>query len=355
MTSRERVVAAALRGVPDVLPVALYNGNQAIVSAGFRIGECCTDGKKLAEAQLRAWEALGQDVIVVQSDGYYIAEAMGSVVRHHPDSMPTLEKPAVQEMSDISRLKKPDPASDGRMHVYLEAIRILRGRVGDSVAIRGCGAGPFVQACHLLGTERFMLELALAYHGLSGAEQAMRDLLGLCCDTLIDFVSAQLELGATIVQCADSSASLDMISPDTYEKYALPYERRFFEAIRPLCRERGAVSLLHICGNNTKILPLLAKTGADIVEVDHKVDLGIAKQVMGGSVALIGNMDPVGCLLFGSVAEVQRAALECIDKAAGGGGFILGSGCEVPIGTPRENLEAAVRMARAHRYSSSGA
>jgi uroporphyrinogen decarboxylase len=349
------VVTAARGGVPDVLPVGLYNGNQAVVAAGFHIGECCTDGKKLAEAQLASWEELGQDVITVVSDGMYIAEAMGSVVAHHRDSLPSLETPAVREISDIARLRKPDPRRDGRMPVYLEAIRVVRGRAGDTVAIRGCGAGPFVQACHLMGTERFVLELAQAEHGLSDSGPALHELLGLCCDILVDFVSVQLELGATIVQLGDSSASPDIISPDIYEKFALPYEQRFFDTVRPLCRAKGAVSLLHICGNTTKILPLLARTGADLIEVDHKVDLGEAKRAVGGRAALIGNLDPAGSLLFGKAVDVEGAARDCIEKAAAGGGFILGSGCEVAVATPRGNLEAAVRTARAHRYSMEGA
>lgn len=354
MTGRERVVTAARRGVPDVLPVALYNGNQAIVSAGSAIGECCIDGKKLADAQVAAWETLGQDVVTVVSDGLYIAEAMGSVVRHHRDTIPTLESPAIGELADIARLPKPDPRRDGRMPVYLEAIELVRARVGDAAAVRGCGAGPFVQACHLMGTERFVLELAQAQHGLSDGEAALRDLLSLCCDILVEFATVQLELGATIVQLGDSSASLDIVSPDIYERFALPYEQRFFESMRPRCRARGAVSLLHICGDNTRILPLLARTGADLVEVDHKVDLGEAKRVMGDRVALIGNLDPAGALLFGTPADVERASRACIDAAAAGGGFILGSGCEVAGATPRENLAAAVRVARAHRYAGGG-
>lgn len=350
MNSRERILAAALHKPTDILPVALYNGNYAIKAAGFKLGECYTNGRKLAAAQLRTWERLPQDVIVVQSDGYYIAEAMGSQVAYHEDSLPTMIKPRIVELMDVHSLKKPDPWKDGRIPVYLEAIQEVRKQVGDSVAIRGCGAGPFVLACHLLGTERFMLELAQAHYGLADTGHLIIELLDICCDALIDFVDAQLDLGVTIVQCADSSASIDLISPEIYVKYAFPNEQRFFETIRQKCHQNNAVSLLHICGDNTKVFELHARTGADIIEVDHKADLKVAKDLMGSSACLIGNLDPAGHLLLGTVNDVEHASIECISKAAGGGAFILGSGCEIAMNTPPENLEAAVRMARQFSY-----
>ena len=64
---------------------------------------------------------------------------------------------------------------------------------------------------------------------------------------------------------------------------------------------------------------------------------------------------PAQMLAFGEVGEVEDYCEKLINTVGKGGGFILGSGCEVPVGTPRGNLEAAVRMARAHRYSSFGA
>ena len=48
------------------------------------------------------------------------------------------------------------------MPVYLEAIRRLVALTRDRVAVRAPGTGPFSLASHLMGTEQFLLELALA-------------------------------------------------------------------------------------------------------------------------------------------------------------------------------------------------
>jgi len=350
MNSRERIVAAA-RGLPtDRLPVAPYMGNHAAHATGVRIGDYYRDPLRLAETQLAAWRIYGQDVLVAQSDNYYMAEAFGCKVRHHADSTPTLEKPALEDIAAVDSLPQPDAAVDGRMHVYLDAIGILAREVKGEVAIRGCGSGPFVMAGHILGLEKLILLLADIEYG-DGKDAAAYDrLMNRVCDTLVRFSRMQLERGATIVQCADSLASIDVISPDMYHKYVWPYEKRYFSEIRPYCREHDGVSLLHICGNNSKVFGLYAEVGADIVAIDHKADLAEAKRIIGGKSCLIGNIDPASVLRFGSPAEVEKAVKTCIDKAAAGGRYILGTGCEVAIETPRENMKTMIALARGHVY-----
>jgi uroporphyrinogen decarboxylase len=345
MTSLERILLAASLGKPDCIPVAPYLGNHGAHVAGVTIDQYCRCGEVMAQAQYRAWEIYGQDAVVAQSDNYYIAEGFGSQVEHHHDSTPTLKTPAVGELADIDRLSVPNPLTDGRMPVYLDAIGRLARRLGGRVAVRAPGTGPFSLASHLMGTQRFLMEVALADADGGDAEKRLRKLMTLTTEALVAFAKASLQAGANIVQAGDSLASIDMISPDMYRRWAWPYERQFFSELTPLAAKCGAATLLHICGNMTPVLDEMADTGANILELDSKVDLRVAKERVGHRVCLMGNLNPVTVLWRGSVADVERAAGDAI-AAAGAGGFILGSGCEVPIATPRENVLAMVRAAR---------
>jgi hypothetical protein len=49
-------------------------------------------------------------------------------------------------------------------------------------------------------------------------------------------------------------------------------------------------------------------TGAHILELDHKVDPGEARQRLGPGICLMGNLDPVECLWRGSPSDVSTAA-----------------------------------------------
>jgi uroporphyrinogen decarboxylase len=61
---------------------------------------------------------------------------------------------------------------------------------------------------------------------------------------------------------------------------------------------------------------------------------------------LIGNVSTT-TLLKGSREDVDREARVACQKALGNpGGFVLGSGCEIPFETPPENLDALIDAAR---------
>jgi uroporphyrinogen decarboxylase len=351
-TSIERIHRAVSLQEPDVVPVAPYMGNHGAKVAGALIDEYCTNSKIMAQAQFKAWEIYQQDVMCVQSDNYYIAEGFGIETEIRLDSTPTLKRPVLDDIKEVYKLKVPDPYKDGRMPVYLEAVNILANKTkNDGVCIRGTGTGPFSLASHLMGTENFLIQLATveAEEDAEGAA-AFQALMDLTSDALISFAKASLAAGANLVQCGDSLASINMISPKMYKKWAFPYEKKFFQAIKPECEKYGAFAILHICGNMTPVLDLLADTGADIVELDTDVMLDNAKARIGGRVCLMGNIHPTQVLLQGSPKEVEEACRQAIKDAGAGGGFILGSGCEVPPFAPQENIKAMIKTARSISY-----
>ena len=122
-----------------------------------------------------------------------------------------------------------------------------------------------------------------------------------------------------------------------YRRFALPYEQRIFAAVH----EMGALARLHICGNTTHLLNDMAQSGADIIDLDWMVDMAEAATKIGDRVALCGNFDPVAVMLHGTPEKVYQATLACLE-AAGPRGFSA-AGCEIPDGTPHENLRAQTR------------
>ncbi len=166
-------------------------------------------------------------------------------------------------------------------------------------------------------------------------------------DALIRFGIACWDAGADILHCGDSLASCDVISPKTFERFSYPYLKKVFAA----WADHGVdAKLLHICGNSTNVLDLYADTGADLIEIDHAVDLRVAKERIGDRVAIVGNVHTVTELLQGTPEMVRASAQRCIDQAGAGGGFLLGSGCIVPRYTPLENVRAMVEVAHGQGY-----
>ncbi len=252
-------------------------------------------------------------------------------------------------MAAVIGIEPLDPQTDGRMPLMLQAIATVRAAVGDEVAIRSPGTGPFALASYLVGTQQWLLEVGMIEAGMADAnEQAVRHALDVTTESLIRFGKACWDAGADIIHCGDSLASCDMISPNTYRQFAFPYQQRVFQA----WKEHGITgSILHICGDSTRVLETYAETGADLIEIDNMVDLAVAHEKIGDRVTLVGNVHTVNDLLQGSPETVHTAAQRCIQQAGGGRGFILGSGCIVPRYTPIENLQEMVRVARQTRFA----
>jgi uroporphyrinogen decarboxylase len=349
MSSLERVQKACRHDITDRAPVGPFAGFYAARLTGVNLRQYVTDGEAIAKAQLALQQATGQDIVVTAADTYYLAEGFGLEVELHDDALPTAKGPLLSELSEVNQLRVPDPHRDGRMPVYLKAVEVLAREAGERIAIRGTGTGPLSLAAYLYGMQRLLLTLALIETGEASPEdeRQVQQLIGIAAEAGAAFLKAQLEAGAHLIYLGDSLASCDVLSPAMYRKYVHPHLTRIFAELNPLCRERGAFTLLHICGNNTLILDDLVKTGADILEIDHKMELGMCKERIDRKVCLIGNLDPAGTILRGTPEEVRRESRRCLEQAGRGGGFILGTGCFVPADSPVENLRAMVEASKA--------
>ena len=105
------------------------------------------------------------------------------------------------------------------------------------------------------------------------------------------------------------------------------------------------------------ILTAMASSGADVLELDHRVPIAEAVSRVGAGVAIWGNLDPVAVLARGTAAQVRRASvdlLQAVDRC-GHRRFVLSSGCTLAVETPPENLRAMLDAARHYaRHFSSG-
>jgi uroporphyrinogen-III decarboxylase len=85
--------------------------------------------------------------------------------------------------------------------------------------------------------------------------------------------------------------------------------------------------------------------GTCILELDQDTDIFKAKEILGDWMCIRGNLSPT-LLAFGEVGEVEAECERLIREVGHEGGFILGSGCEVPLNATIENVEAMYRVAR---------
>jgi len=128
-------------------------------------------------------------------------------------------------------------------------------------------------------------------------------------------------------------AVCSQISLEMYDEFCLPLHQELFEFIHA----QGALVKLHICGNITHLLPSLAKTGIDILDIDWMVDIAEAHKMMGPEVMICGNLDPVAVILEGSPLLIEEKYVETESKIPRENWIMMG-GCEIPPATLAGNM-----------------
>lgn len=333
MTSKQ-LVAAALRGDPTPrVPTGPLAVHFCARLAGHTLRRYSTDAAALAESVIRYYERFQPDAIWLSADTWVNAEAMGARVGATDDHQPLggLGEPVVRTTADLDRIPPPDVTRQGRYPLMLEALARIVDALGREVFIVSCfDQYPFALAAALMGVNELMLRV-------HDDPPFVHALMARAADYALAYGRAQAQLGPDLLSGGDSPAGL--ISPAAYRALAQPAEQKLIAALKAATGKRVS---LHICGNATALLPAMAASGADVLELDHLVDLATACRTVGPEIGLWGNVDPVGILSRGTPETVRATARSVLAavRAAGHRRFVLSSGCTLAVETPAANLDA---------------
>jgi len=323
----DRLLRAARRQPVDVTPVWImrqagrYLPEYRAVREKVEFLTLCKTPDLAAEVTVQPVTRLGVDAAIIFSDILIPVEAMGLELELG-DRGPHFPSP-VRTAADIERLAVPDPvASTG---FVAEAIRRTRAALQDSVPVIGFAGAPFTLAAYMVeggGSKSFILIKRLLFEQPGLAHALFEKLTR----TLIPYLEMQVEAGARVVQIFDSWGG--ELSPHDFEQFSLPYLERMVQAVQA----RGVPVIVFGTAMSTH-LPLLRRTGAEVIGCDWRIELDQARALVGPEVALQGNLDPLALFLPPQQLE-QRVA--DILRRAGPVGHIFNLGHGILPPTPPE-------------------
>lgn len=320
---------AALEGKPvDKVPVCSVT-QTGIVELMDEVGapwpEAHTNPELMAKLAIANYELSGLEAVRLPYCLTVLVEAMGceinmgtknrqpSVIEHpYPKSLDGAAIPA-------------DLLQRGRIPAVLEAIKIVREKVGPDVPIIGGMEGPITVASDLVSVKSFM-KWSIKKTDLF--EQA----LDLATEATIAYANAMVEAGADVIAIADPVASPDLMSPDSFRQFLKARLQKFSASV-------NSVTVLHICGKVNAILSDMADCGFEGLSVEEKIgNVKEGKKIIGDRARLVGNVSSPFTLLPGPIDKIKAEAKEALE----GGVDVLAPGCGIAPMTPLENIKAMV-------------
>jgi uroporphyrinogen decarboxylase len=290
----------------------------------------CKTPELSASLTIDAAKELGVDAAIMFADIMLPLEGAGIALEIVDKMGPLIDNP-VRDEEQLDRIAIFVP-EEHVPHV-LDAIRLVKSRLEDSIPLIGFSGAPFTLASYLIegGPSRDFTETKKLMYS---QPNLWTNLLNGLSKMVSNYLRAQTQAGVDAVQLFDSWAGC--LSPSDYEQFVLPYTKRVFEQL-----QTTGLPLIHFGVGTAGLLKTMGRAGADVYGVDWRVPIDEAWETL-GSLAIQGNLDPATVL--GTWDIVEARTHEILKRIAGRPGHVFNLGHGVLPETQPEQLKRLVRF-----------
>ncbi len=266
------------------------------------------------KASILPYKLLGVDATIIFSDILTPLEPMGFNFEFREGEGPVFLDP-IKSPEDINRLK---PLNVEDVKYVGEIIKGVNEQLNRAIPTIGfCGA-PFTLAAYMIeGKTSKDFKKAKAF--MYDYPEDFKNLLNKLADSLIDYLSFQIESGADAVQIFDSWAG--HLSPDDYKEFALPPIKKIIENLK---EKHPETPIIHFTKGVAGFLDHMITSGAYAYSVDWMIDLKTVKEKVFPDAAVQGNLDPI--VLYASKDVIRKKVIEILEKWGKDSGHIFNLG-----------------------------
>jgi len=260
-----------------------------------------------SEVTIQPVDILGVDAAIIFSDILVIPEAMGLNYEVVESKGPWFEK-TIKTEADIKALK----VADGNdLQYVLDAISLTKKNLKDRVPLIGFAGAPWTILSYMIegrGSKTFSNAKKFLYTHPELAHQLLEKISL----STINYLKAQVEAGADIIQLFDSWAGI--LSPAQYREFSLKYIAMICDAFK---NSNGSLTEMNIpiivfAKGAFFAREEMGKLNCNVIGLDWNMEIFESKKLIGNFKTLQGNMDP--CLLYADdetiVAETENMLRE---------------------------------------------
>jgi [methyl-Co(III) methanol-specific corrinoid protein]:coenzyme M methyltransferase len=257
------------------------------------------------------------------------AELLGSEI--DPGTLACEPKITREVFASVSRVEYQDVkvmAASGRIQTVVGAARRLAAAHPDLPVIASL-TGPVSTAASIVDPMSFLKELRKDPEGAHRVLDYVTDLLA-------EYARLALEAGAAVIAIGDPTATGEILGPKMFEAFAARHLNDLVDRIHGL----GAPVILHICGDLSRVRPLLPGLRSDALSTDAMLSLKGLKAEF-PQITTMGNLSTY-LLQSGERERVAQRARELV----GNGVDIISPACGLSTSTALRTIAAMTAAVR---------
>ena len=340
MTDEERACAYAAGQIVDRIPMNLcgYGEPQAGLF-GYTMGEYRRSAKVQLDVWTRTREEFGIGNVVAAMDLNLrgMGEALGSKVVSPENSFEYIDDHYLKDYAQLDSLEF-EPETNAVIQRYVSNAKDMLELCGGKCPVVVNICGPMSTAIAIRKPEKFLRDLG---KDKKNAHKLLQ--FGVDCNLKL-LRYAKKEFGSIGVGLCDPATAATLISYRNFLEFSKPYMDKLNKGIAEVT---GTMPGIHICGKTKPLWNDLIELGYPAFSVDNCEDLAELKEAVGDKMAISGNVSPADVMRLGTPDDVIESVKQCLTKCADNPcGYTLDIGCQLPMGSPRENIMAYVYAAR---------
>jgi uroporphyrinogen decarboxylase len=265
------------------------------------------------------------------------ANALGLNTLFPPNESATvLKKNGKFDIDELDSFRKIKFESDSRLLSYVKTIELMKNRFPSDVRVVAYVTGPYTLTGLIIGAEDA---------GLMAARdpEKLEEVCVFTTECVMKFAKLLLSAKADAICVLEPSGV--MLGPLHFAKFSAINVKNIAE----LCHEANSDCIYHVCGNSMHLIEKMVESGVDGLSLDSKdngVDLPKVARKIPKNVVIIGNMSPIKTIVYGSPEEVKEEVKTLLGSMDSIPNYILSTGCDLPLETPLENIDAFMETGR---------
>jgi uroporphyrinogen-III decarboxylase len=287
--------------------------------AYFWLSKVATPGRELPEDDL--WQVREAELMTVEDYDAIVSEGWKLWLWRF-----------LPKVVDVDELRADGAWADANLVRAVQEVQ----ESGYAIVAVGDTTTPFERLCGGRSMAQFYADLYRRPEKVKAAMDVMVP------DMIKEGVEACLATGVMGAWVGGWRSASALVAPRLWNTMVFPYLEQVVNGLA----EQGVVSVLHLDQDWTRDLARLRDLPAKmcVLNLDGMTDVRKAKEILGDRMAIMGDV-PSTLFALGTPDDIYRY-VEDLVRDVGPTGLILCPGCDAPVNTKPENMEAFVAAAR---------